>query len=103
MIGHHVTCTAWHVVVSWKEPQPPKKSFDVEAPRETPVPPALQQRELYVLTATDDGSDVYEIARKQVFSDVGHARAHEFTMVHVRRLFQAQGHALGAFESRVPS
>lgn len=106
MIGHHVTCTAWHVVVSWKQPEPgpPSDAIPFDGPPPTPAPRLVAQlREFYVLTATDDGSDVYEIARKQAFTDPGHARQHEFTVLHVRRLFQAQGHALGRFESTVPS
>jgi hypothetical protein len=97
MIGHHVTCTVWQVVVSWNAQ---RKTFAVP---DAKVSLESKQRELYVLTATDDGSDVYEVARKQIFSCPDHARQHEFQLVHLRRLFQAEGHALGQFESKVPS
>lgn len=81
MIGHFVTGTVWRVTVSWQHTND-EGSTVVERS---------------IITASDDGSDVYEVARRSCFTDPAHAT--NFTLLKVRKVAQVEGFALGLGES----
>lgn len=91
MIGHPVTGTAWKVVVTYRG--------NIETVNGNPVKeseaPMLQFHRC-ILTATDDGSEVFEVARRQFFSDEATATRFGFAMLHAEKLYRVDGMALSS-------
>ena len=84
MVGHFVTCTVWRVVVCHKQ-------TGGQEGEEQP----LQQKQCYCITGGDDGSELYDVARRRFFSDPEQAQKHEFGLLAAERLFRAEGLAMG--------
>lgn len=93
MLGHPVSATLWQVSVHIRTDDlsdPKSKSYAV--------------RHINVITATNDGSDVFEIARKEFYASEEEAAKFEFRVIQVQHVGQVNGTAvgttLGAFEAR---